>query len=85
MALTERTEYDSITILLDGQMQVRRSRVIIDDDGTEIARRYFRTVLVPGQDVTFYPARLRNLCAFVWTPAVIAAYQAAQAAQVRPT
>jgi hypothetical protein len=61
---------------------VRRSRVVIDNDGTtEVARTNFRTVLEPGQDVTSYPPRVRALCAFVWTPAVIAAYQAAKAAR----
>lgn len=78
MPLSERTDYDAITILMDGQLQVRRSRVVLDNDGvTEVARSYFRTVLVPGQDVTAYPPKVRALCAFVWTPAVIAAYQAA--------
>lgn len=85
MALTERTDYDAITILLDGQMQVRRSRIVVDNDGvTEVARNYFRIVLEPGQDVTAYPARVRALCGFVWTPAVVAAYQAAKAARVTP-
>lgn len=82
MALSEKTEYDAITILLDGQLQVRRSRIVVDNDGTtEIARTYFRTVLEPGQDVTTYPARVKALCNFVWTPQVIAAYQAAKAAR----
>jgi hypothetical protein len=76
--MAERLEYDSLTILLDGQIQVRRSRVFLEADGvTEAARSYFRTVLVPGQDVTSYPARVQALCGFVWTPAVIAAYRAA--------
>lgn len=76
MALTEKTEYDSITILLDGQMMVRKTRIIMDN-GIEIARNHHRTVLVPGQDVSSYPNKVKNLCAFVWTPAVIAAWNAA--------
>lgn len=86
MPLTERTEYDAITILLDGQMQLRRSRVVVDLDGTtEIARNYFRVVLEPGQDVSSYPAKLRALCNFVWTPQVVADYLAAKAArQITP-
>jgi hypothetical protein len=78
MPLTDRIDYDSITIKLDGQMEVRRSRIILDLDGvTEIARNYFRVVLFPGQNVSAYPARVQALCNFVWTPAVIAAWQAA--------
>ena len=76
MALTDAIHFDSITILEDGQLQVRRSRVILDN-GVEVTRSYFRVVLVPGQDVTAYPPRVQALCGFVWTPAVIAAYQAA--------
>jgi hypothetical protein len=83
MAITDRITYDSITLLEDGQLQVRRSRVILDNDGvTEVARTHFRTVLVPGQDVSMYPARVRALCEFVWTPQVIAAFLAAQEARV---
>lgn len=82
MALTDRIEYDSITILLDGQMQVRRSRVVVDNDGvTEVMRTYFRVVLTPGQNIAAYPARVQSLCNFVWTPAIIAAWQVAHPGQ----
>jgi len=85
MAISERTAYDSITILEDGRMQIRRARIILDNDGTtEINRTFFRTVLEPGEDVTAYPARVRALCNFVWTPAVVAAYAAWKAAQTQP-
>ena len=83
MALTEKTVYDSLTILEDGQIMVRRARVVLDNDGvTEVSRTFWRAVLEPGQDVTSYPARVRALCGFVWTPAVIAAYEAAKAARL---
>lgn len=81
MAISERTEYDVITILADGQIQVRRARVIIDNDGTEVARTFWRAVLEPGQNVSAYPARVQALCNFIWTPAVVAAYLAAKAAR----
>lgn len=82
MALTDRIEYDSITILVDGRMQVRRARVVVDTDGvTEVSRTFFRAVLEPGQNVSAYPAKVQALANFVWTPAVIAAYAAWKAAQ----
>lgn len=82
MPITERTTYDSITILEDGRMEIRRARVIVDNDGvTEINRGFHRTVLEPGQDVSALPARLRNLCACVWTPAVVTAYATWKATQ----
>lgn len=82
MALTEHTEYQSITILADGQINVRRDRVIIDDTtGEELGRRPHRFVLEPGQDTTPLPSRVRQICATVWTPAVVADFIAARKAQ----
>ena len=76
MALTHRTIYDNITILEDGQIQLRRARVILDDDGvTEISRQFHRQVLEPGHDVTQFEQRVRDVCALIWTPAVVAAYR----------
>jgi len=80
MALTEKTELASITILPDGQIQVARDRVVMD--GTEeIGRKRHRFVLEPGQNVAMYPQRLQNICAAVWTPQVVSDYQAAKAAR----
>ena len=85
MAITDKIVYDSITILEDGQIQLRRSRVILDNDGvTEINRAFHRTVLEPGQDVSTLPVRVRQICNFIWTPQVIADYAAAKAARQVP-
>lgn len=82
MALTERLEYDCITILLNGVMQLRTSRVILDND-VEIARTHHRRVLEPDMPLSDVPAgRVRALCNFVWTPQTIADYQAWKAAQM---
>lgn len=78
MALTEQTEY-YIGIKNDGQIEFLRSRHVMD--GTElVGEKHYRQVLEPGQDVTTFPPRLRQVANVVWTPAVIAAYQAAKAA-----
>lgn len=79
MALTEQLRFFH-GIEDDGQIRLRRTRVILDG-GDVVGERHHSQVLEPGQDVTQYPARTRNLCAFVWTPAVIAAYEAAKAAR----
>lgn len=80
MPLTEQTTFSSITILEDGQIQIRRSRRIFD--GTElVAEKYIRNVLEPGDDVTSLPLRIRNICAAVWTQQVIDDYAAARAEQ----
>lgn len=45
-------------------------------DGTEfIGEKNIRQTLEPGQDVSTFPQKIRSICALVWTPAVIAAYQ----------
>ena len=80
--LTERVSYDAITILEDGQIQLRRARVVLDTDGvTEIARTFHREVIEPGQSVATLPPRVRDICGAVWTPAVVATYAAQKAAR----
>jgi len=82
MALTETTKF-FLGILDDGQIEFRKTRVILD--GVEVVgENHHRQVLVPGQDVTSFPAKIRNIAAVVWTPAVIAAYLAAKAAAQNP-
>lgn len=78
MALTKQTVISHIGILEDGQIQIRRSRRIFD--GPEmLAEQYHRFVLAPGDDVTTQPPQLQAICQLLWTPQVIADYQAAQA------
>lgn len=79
MALSEQTR-TFFGLEDDGQIGWRRTRVILD--GTDVvAEKHVRVVLEPGQDVSAYPPKVRALCNFVWTPAVIAAYAAAKAAR----
>ena len=82
MSLTDKIVYDAITILEDGQLQLRRARVILDTDGSEIARQFHRQVLAPGDDVSTLPTRIRDICRLLWTPQVVAAYKAAQSSRV---
>ena len=79
--MTKQTLIDAVTVLEDGQMQCRQAMRAFDDDGTKIGERFFRFVLVPGQDVTAQPAMVKRIAQAVWTPAVIDAYNAAKAAQ----
>ncbi len=83
MALTETTRF-FLGILDDGQIEFRRTRQILDTATTPpelVGEKHHRQVLEPGQDVTSLPTKVRQVCAVVWTPAVIAAYLAAKAAQ----
>lgn len=79
MPITDRIAIDKIEILENGVFQIRRARIILDNDGTEINRTYIRSVLEPGDDLTNVPQRIKAHCNIEWTPQVIAAYQAAKA------
>lgn len=78
MALREETRY-FIGILNDGQIEVRRTRAVFDVDDL-VGERHHRQVLEPGQDVTAYPPKIRQICAVVWTPQVITDWLAWKAA-----
>jgi hypothetical protein len=79
MAILKRQEYDSITIKVNGLMELRLATVI-EEDGQELGRKFFREVLEPGQNVSTYPGKVKSLCALIWTPQVISDYAAAKAA-----
>lgn len=77
MALTEETKIDRMEILEDGQIQVRKARIIYDD-GKEISRTFHRHVIDPGRDVAAdqTDARVKAVAEAVWTPEVVAAREA---------
>jgi len=77
MSFTEHTEYKE-EILPNQIIQVRRADVI-KKDGVEVGRTYHRNVVVPGQDVSDQPAEVQAIAAALWTPEVIAAYEASVA------
>lgn len=80
MALTEDTIVDSIDVLVDGQIQVRKANRVFRD-GVEISKRFHRHVVVPGDNLALEDPRVAAIAAVVHTPELIEAYQAAQAAQ----
>ena len=82
MTFTEHTEYKE-EILPNQIIQVRRADVI-KKDGVEVGRTYHRNVVVPGQDVSDQPAEVQAIAAALWTPEVIAAYEAELAANAYP-
>ena len=71
--ITERSVVDNITILEDGQMQIRRAD-IVERDGVEIARSFHRHVISPGQDVSSEDPRVRAIADVVHTSEVIVAF-----------
>ena len=79
MALTKTTVVDQITVTENGIVLYREATRIMED-GNQISQTYHRTSLIPAQDLTGVPANVVAICNTAWTEAVIAAYQAAQAA-----
>ena len=77
MALTEDSIVDSIDVLPDGQIQVRRADRIFRD-GVEISKSYHRHVVSPGDDLSKEDQRVADIGAVVHTADVITAFKAAQ-------
>jgi hypothetical protein len=71
--LEKRVVVDHITVLEDGQLQVRTATRILED-GVEIGKTYHRKVLEPGEDVAKEDDRVLAISQAVWTEKVIDAY-----------
>jgi hypothetical protein len=81
MAITKQTVVDQITVCENGIVLYREATRIIED-GKVLTQTYHRSSLTPGQDLTGQPTNVVAICNTAWTPEVIAAYQAAQAANL---
>jgi hypothetical protein len=81
MSLEKVTSVDLIEVLENGCVQVR-TKTAIKEDGVEISSKFHRHVVVPGDDYSAEEAKVQSVCALIHTPEVIAAYQAAQQAQI---
>ena len=79
MAITKEKVIDQITVTENGIVLYREATRIMED-GEQLSQTYHRTSLTPAQDLTGHPANVVAICNAAWTPEVVAAYQAAQAA-----
>jgi hypothetical protein len=68
--ITERQVIGMISVLEWGQFQVRID-TIVERDGVEIARTYFRTTFEPGDDVSNQHEWVRAIANLLWTDEVI--------------
>jgi len=75
MALTKETVIDQITVTENGIILYREATRIMED-GNQISQTYHRTSLAPGQDIANQPEKVQAICNAVWSPEVIAAFQA---------
>ena len=75
MAIEKQTVTDQITVTENGTILYREATRIIED-GTLLTQTYHRSSLTPGSDLTGKPAQVVAIATVVWTPEVIAAYEA---------
>ena len=79
MALTKEIAVDQITVTENGTILYREATRIMED-GTQLSQTFHRSSLAPEADLTGVPANVAAICNVAWTPEVIAAYKAQQAA-----
>lgn len=75
MAIEKQVVIDKIEVLERGEIQVRQATRIIDE-GIEIAKTYHRWAYAPGDDVSEQTDLVKAISNLVWTPKVVADYQA---------
>lgn len=80
MALEKIEVVDCIEVLESGVVQVRTATKIMED-GKSISSTFHRHVVAPGDDYSAEDAKVKAIAASIHTASVIAAYQAAIAAQ----
>ena len=74
----ETKQIDKIEIINGNIIHVREA-TIITKDNVEIAKAYHRWSFSPLDDVSGMPQSVQDIANLVWTPEVIAAYQAKMA------
>ena len=77
MAFTERHEHQLEIIPPYLIIQCRRAD-IIEKDGVEVGKTYHRHVRTPGENVSDDCEELQAVANALWTPEVIAAYEASK-------
>lgn len=75
MAFTERKEY-KLEIVPPYAVIMCREANIVEKDGEEVGRTYHRHVLNPGDDLTNECEEAKKVAAALWTPQLLADYQA---------
>jgi len=75
--LREHFEYKIEVLPITYVIQVRRADIITRGD-KEIARSFHRHCVAPGDDLSTETTEVQKVAAALWTPEIIAAYQASQ-------
>lgn len=80
--ITKEVIIDKIEVLENGGVLIREATRIVED-GSEISRSYHRSSLAPGVDISNQDPRVQVVCNAVWTPEVVAAFQAQRQAALQ--
>jgi hypothetical protein len=75
--LTEEIIIDQITVLEDGQLQIRQVTRIYKD-GEFLSQSYARHVVVPGASIEGQSVRVAAVMSAIHTPEVVEAYLESQ-------
>ena len=75
MAFTEHVEY-KLEIIPPYCIIQCREATIVEKDGVEVGRSYNRHTVCPGDDVSGECGEVKKVAETLWTPEIIAAYQA---------
>lgn len=74
--LIEKKIIDKIEIIVNF-IQVREA-IIVERDGSQIAKTFHRYVLNPGDDITNQDPKIQAIANAIWTPEVIQEYLSRQ-------
>ena len=80
MALSKVISEDKIEIVGEFKSIQIRTKTAVIEDGVELSSSFHRHVVTAGQDYSNESAEVQAICELMHTDEVIAAYQAAQAA-----
>tara|TARA_B110000858_G_scaffold112009_1_gene128116 strand:- start:63 stop:320 length:258 start_codon:yes stop_codon:yes gene_type:complete len=80
MALSKVISDDKIEIVGEFKAIQIRTKTAVIEDGVELSSSFQRHVVTAGQDYSNESAEVQAICELMHTDEVIAAYQAAQAA-----
>ena len=80
MALTESTKIDQIEIVGNWNIQIRQATVI-EKDGIQVARSFYRWVLTPDMDISDQEQKVKDIANAAWTSEVRQAYETFKAEQ----
>ena len=72
--ITKEKIIDQITITENGTILYREVNKIIEND-IILSQTYHRTSLIPSQDLTDIPEKVKQICELVWTEEVINNYK----------